>query len=105
MCEALGKYGFDFAASVLVSTFTALNIVEHADAAQKDAFIGPFMEGRLRTEGDLMAMSVLTQYLPGGTASAGGLPPGRKMGRLRSADSPALQQLIGRRDSLRKASD
>ncbi len=48
MCEALGKYCFDFAASVLVSTFTALNIVEHADAAQKDAFIGPFMEGRLR---------------------------------------------------------
>ncbi len=48
MAEALGKYGFDFAAAILVSTFTALNVVRYATAEQKERLLGPFMEGRLR---------------------------------------------------------
>ncbi|CAL8981371.1 Acyl-CoA dehydrogenase [Rhodoplanes serenus] len=48
MCEGLGKFGFDFATSVLVPTFTAMNIVKHGTDAQKTACLEPFMRGDLR---------------------------------------------------------
>ncbi len=48
MCEALAKYGFDFAASLLVSTFTALNVVHHASPEQVERLVKPFMAGKLR---------------------------------------------------------
>ena len=48
MCEGLGKYGFDFAASVVVPTFTAMNIVKFGTDAQKERFLEPFMSGARR---------------------------------------------------------
>lgn len=48
MCEGLGKFGFDFATSVLVPTFTAMNIVKFGSAAQKEAYLEPFMSGAIR---------------------------------------------------------
>jgi alkylation response protein AidB-like acyl-CoA dehydrogenase len=48
MCEGLGKFGFDFATSVLVPTFTAMNIVKFGSSAQKDAYLEPFMSGAIR---------------------------------------------------------
>lgn len=48
MCEGLGKYGFDFATAVMVPTFTAMNIVKFGTAAQRAAYLEPFMAGRLR---------------------------------------------------------
>ncbi|TDF67197.1 acyl-CoA dehydrogenase [Cupriavidus sp. L7L] len=48
MAEGLGKFGFDFAAAVLVPTFTAMNIAKYGTAAQKDKYIKPFIEGRIR---------------------------------------------------------
>lgn len=48
MAEGLGKYGFDFAAAILVPTFTAMNIAKYGTAAQKDKYIRPFIEGKIR---------------------------------------------------------
>lgn len=48
MCEGLGKFGFDFATSVLVPTFTAMNIVKFGTDAQKEAYLEPFMSGAIR---------------------------------------------------------
>lgn len=48
MAEGLGKYGFDFAASILVPTFTAMNIAKYGTQAQKDKYIKPFIEGKIR---------------------------------------------------------
>lgn len=48
MAEGLGKYGFDFAAAILVPTFTAMNIAKYGSAAQKEKYIKPFIEGKIR---------------------------------------------------------
>lgn len=48
MCEALGKFGFDFAASVVVPTFTAMNIVNYGTDEQKAEYLEPFMSGKRR---------------------------------------------------------
>ena len=48
MCEGLAKFGFDFAASMMVPAFTAMNIVHHGSPEQKEAYLGPFMEGKIR---------------------------------------------------------
>ncbi|MDP6708474.1 MAG: acyl-CoA dehydrogenase family protein [Alphaproteobacteria bacterium] len=48
LCEGLGKFGFDFAASVAVPTFTAMNVVHHGSDEQKADCLEPFMAGDLR---------------------------------------------------------
>ncbi len=48
MCEGLGKFGFDFATSILVPTFTAMNIVKFGNDDQKQSYLEPFMSGRIR---------------------------------------------------------
>ena len=48
MAEGLGKYGFDFACSVLVPTFTAMNIIKFGTQAQKDKYVQPFINGDIR---------------------------------------------------------
>lgn len=48
MAEGLGKYGFDFAAAILVPTFTAMNIHKYGTPAQKEKYIKPFIEGKIR---------------------------------------------------------
>jgi butyryl-CoA dehydrogenase len=48
MAEGLGKYGFDFACSVLVPTFTAMNITKYGTPEQKKKYIKPFIEGKIR---------------------------------------------------------
>ena len=48
MCEGLGKFGFDFATSVLVPTFTAMNIVKFGSDAQKETYLEAFMSGTIR---------------------------------------------------------
>ncbi len=48
MCEGLGKYGFDFAAAVVVPTFTAMNIVHFGNAEQCATYLEPFMAGQRR---------------------------------------------------------
>ncbi|WP_198968737.1 acyl-CoA dehydrogenase family protein [Xylophilus sp. ASV27] len=48
MAEGLGKYGFDFAAAILVPTFTAMNIAKYGSPAQKEKYIRPFIEGKIR---------------------------------------------------------
>ena len=48
MCEGLGKYGFDFAACVVVPTFTAMNIVHFGTDEQRAALLEPFMTGERR---------------------------------------------------------
>jgi alkylation response protein AidB-like acyl-CoA dehydrogenase len=48
MAEGLGKFGFDFAAAILVPTFTAMNIAKYGTPAQKDKYIQPFIDGKIR---------------------------------------------------------
>ena len=48
MAEGLGKFGFDFAAAVLVPTFTAMNIDKYGSSAQKEKYIKPFIDGKIR---------------------------------------------------------
>lgn len=48
MAEGLGKYGFDFACSVLVPTFTAMNIIKFGTQEQKDKYVKPFISGDIR---------------------------------------------------------
>lgn len=46
--EGLGKFGFDFAAAVLVPTFTAMNIIKYGTAEQKARYVKPFLGGDIR---------------------------------------------------------
>ncbi|WP_194903608.1 acyl-CoA dehydrogenase family protein [Catenulispora rubra] len=48
MAEGLGKFGFDFACSVLVPTFTAMNIIKYGTDEQKARYVKPFIDGRIR---------------------------------------------------------
>lgn len=48
MAEGLGKFGFDFACSVLVPTFTAMNIIKFGTAEQKAKYVKPFIDGEIR---------------------------------------------------------
>ncbi|MFT3660975.1 MAG: acyl-CoA dehydrogenase family protein [Gordonia sp. (in: high G+C Gram-positive bacteria)] len=48
MAEGLGKFGFDFACSVLVPTFTAMNIIKFGTQEQKDEYVKPFISGDIR---------------------------------------------------------
>ncbi len=48
MAEGLGKYGFDFAAAILVPTFTAMNIAKYGSPAQREKYIKPFIDGKIR---------------------------------------------------------
>lgn len=48
MAEGLGKFGFDFAAAVLVPTFTAMNIIKYGTAEQKARYVKPFINGDIR---------------------------------------------------------
>jgi butyryl-CoA dehydrogenase len=48
MAEGLGKFGFDFACSVLVPTFTAMNIIKFGTREQKAKYVKPFIDGKIR---------------------------------------------------------
>lgn len=48
MCEGLSKYGFDFATGIMVSTFTAMNLVKFGTDAQKEKYLEPFMNGDIK---------------------------------------------------------
>ncbi|AII08120.1 MULTISPECIES: acyl-CoA dehydrogenase family protein [Rhodococcus] len=48
MAEGLGKFGFDFACSVLVPTFTAMNILKFGTKEQQDRYVKPFIDGDIR---------------------------------------------------------
>lgn len=48
MAEGLGKFGFDFACSVLVPTFTAMNIVKYGTPEQQARYVKPFIDGQIR---------------------------------------------------------
>ncbi|MGH3556092.1 MAG: acyl-CoA dehydrogenase family protein [Mycobacterium sp.] len=48
MAEGLGKFGFDFACSVIVPTFTAINIIKHGSEEQKARYVKPFIDGQIR---------------------------------------------------------
>ncbi len=48
MAEGLGKFGFDFAAAILVPTFTAMNIAKYGTVEQKKRYIEPFITGKIR---------------------------------------------------------
>jgi alkylation response protein AidB-like acyl-CoA dehydrogenase len=48
MCEALSRFGFDFATGFMVSTFSAMNIVKFGTDAQKAKYLEPFMRGEIR---------------------------------------------------------
>ena len=44
-CEAIAKYSLDTAACIMTSMFTATNISSHGTAAQKQAYLPPFLRG------------------------------------------------------------
>ena len=48
MAEGLGKFGFDFACSVLVPTFTAMNIIKFGTIEQRAKYVKPFINGDIR---------------------------------------------------------
>jgi alkylation response protein AidB-like acyl-CoA dehydrogenase len=49
MCEAAGRFGFDFAAAVVnTPSFTAQNLIKFATPAQMDKWIKPYVEGESR---------------------------------------------------------
>jgi alkylation response protein AidB-like acyl-CoA dehydrogenase len=49
MCEAGGRYGYDFVAAVVgTPSFTAQNLINYANAEQLDRFIKPFVNGEKR---------------------------------------------------------
>lgn len=48
MAEGLGKFGFDFACSVLVPTFTAMNIIKYGTKEQQERYVKPFIDGDIR---------------------------------------------------------
>jgi alkylation response protein AidB-like acyl-CoA dehydrogenase len=45
-CEAIAKYSLDTAACIMTSMFTATNIVTHGTDAQRDAYLGDFLQGK-----------------------------------------------------------
>lgn len=45
-CEAIGKFSLDTAACIMTSMFTATNISRHGTAAQKEAYLSPFLQGQ-----------------------------------------------------------
>ena len=49
MCEAGGRFGYDFVAAVVgTPSFTAQNLINYANADQLDRFIKPFVNGEKR---------------------------------------------------------
>ncbi|TQC48816.1 acyl-CoA dehydrogenase [Rhodococcus sp. WS4] len=49
MCEAGGRYGYDFVAAVVgTPSFTAQNLINHANEDQIDRFIKPYVAGQKR---------------------------------------------------------
>jgi acyl-CoA dehydrogenase len=45
LCEAMGKYGVDFAVAACVSTFSAMNLIHYGTAEQIGQFIPRFLDG------------------------------------------------------------
>jgi alkylation response protein AidB-like acyl-CoA dehydrogenase len=45
LCEAMGKYGVDFAVAACVSTFSAMNLIHYGSAEQIGKFIPQFLDG------------------------------------------------------------
>jgi acyl-CoA dehydrogenase len=45
MCEAMGKYGVDFAIAASVSTFSAMNLIHHGSPEQIKEFIPRYLDG------------------------------------------------------------
>jgi len=45
LCEAMGKYGVDFAVAACVSTFSAMNLIHYGTAEQIAQFIPRFLDG------------------------------------------------------------
>jgi acyl-CoA dehydrogenase len=45
LCEAMGKYGVDFAIAACVSTFSAMNLIHYGSPEQIKAFIPRFIDG------------------------------------------------------------
>ena len=58
-----------------------------------------FMEGRMKIEGDLMAMTVLTQFTPGGVKSSGGPSEHQKIDYVAPADSPSYATWVASADA------
>ena len=45
LCEAMGKYGVDFAVAACVSTFSAMNLIHYGSAEQIGRFIPRYLDG------------------------------------------------------------
>lgn len=45
LCEAMGKYGVDFAVAACVSTFSAMNLIHYGSAEQIAQFIPRYLDG------------------------------------------------------------
>ena len=45
LCEAMGKYGVDFAIAACVSTFSAMNLIHYGTDEQIDRFIPRYLDG------------------------------------------------------------
>jgi alkylation response protein AidB-like acyl-CoA dehydrogenase len=45
LCEAMGKYGVDFAIAACVSTFSAMNLIHYGTDKQIDQFIPRYLDG------------------------------------------------------------
>jgi len=45
LCEAIGKYGVDFAIAACVSTFSAMNLIHYGSSHQIAAYIPRFLDG------------------------------------------------------------
>ena len=45
LCEAMGKYGVDFAIAACVSTFSAMNLIHYGTDEQIDLFIPRYLDG------------------------------------------------------------
>ncbi|MCH7789953.1 MAG: endo-1,4-beta-xylanase, partial [Acidobacteria bacterium] len=50
-----------------------------------------FMEGRMRIEGDLMAMTAFQTYMPGGSVAAGGASSGQRVDYVSPDQSPSFE--------------
>ena len=47
LCEAMGKYGVDFAIAASVSTFSAMNLIHYGTASQIARFIPGYLDGSI----------------------------------------------------------
>jgi acyl-CoA dehydrogenase len=47
LCEAMGKYGVDFAVAASVSTFSAMNLIHYGTAGQIARFIPGYLDGSI----------------------------------------------------------